>query len=296
MARQRLSLEQSILRTLQSPKCSSSPRGNPPTSLPRTPAGPQSSEIPQYPRGSDWLKHPNLEAEFHRLKLGKTNVLTLRLSEDEMFILFGYTVLDSQPMAGLFFPMWGINNAAEGAALITEVMNVCGPILKDLKVDVNLQVNATISNQLVDGQEETGQQMRHQWYQDVARITRQAKTISIECSDKTIWDDFIRFLTSLNEAPDESDYPWPDLQILHLASSSPDLLRYAQKTLVSYLAENENRSGDDAPPLSRLNVPGSFYFTTDAEILHPGWLLKNHKPRAEDDDEISVAIWTRRQD
>ncbi|KAG9049888.1 hypothetical protein FS837_008810 [Tulasnella sp. UAMH 9824] len=263
--------------------------------LSRSSARPQSSGIPRYPRGSDWLDHPNLEAEFHRLKMGKTNDLAVKLSDSEMSIIFGDIALDRQGIPVIFLPTWDINNAAEGAALITEVMRVCGPIITDLKVDVGIHVYATSSNQLVDNQEEPGQQMRHQWYQDVARITRQAKAISVECEDKALWDDFVRFLTSRDEASDESDYPWPDLQILQLLST-PDILRYAQETLATYLTENENRSGDDAPALLRLNVPGSFYATIVAEIPQADWLLKNSKPLAEDDGKISVAIWTRRED
>lgn len=248
-------------------------------------AGPQSSRIPRLTTGNDWLHHPNLEAELRRLLRG-TNSLAVILSDSALSISFGYLVCDGPGRPYLFMPSWEINNAAEGAAVITEVMKVCGPVLKDIKVNLMIDVKGTTSNQLVSDQEEPEQQMRQQWLRDFARITLKTTSIGLQCNDKALWDDFVRFFTSRNETSDGSKYPWPDLQILQLCSDEADLLRYGQETLVTYLAETETHPGEAAPALSRLNVPGSFYRSADAEIPQPELLIKSSKPRAEDDDAI----------
>ncbi|KAG9049889.1 hypothetical protein FS837_008811 [Tulasnella sp. UAMH 9824] len=300
IARTPLSFEDKVLQTLQSPMFSSSPGSNPQKSRSKTAAHAQSPGIPQWPQGNDWLHHPNLDAELRR-RISETNYLTVTLSDNNLAILFGYIRpgYGGKQIVASFYPMWAINDAAEGAAIIPEVMKVAGPILEELQVELSIfapDVNATNSKQIIGDQEEPGEQLRHQWLRDVARITRKTKTITFLCKDKASWHDFVRFVTSRNGASDGSDYPWPDLQILQLRST-PDLLRYAQETLVTYLAETANHSGEDAPALSRLNVPGSFYDTAEADNPElAGLILEKLKPRAEDAAKINSLIWTRRED
>ncbi|KIO33234.1 hypothetical protein M407DRAFT_4023 [Tulasnella calospora MUT 4182] len=249
----------------------------------------RSSELPRHPIGDSWLSRPNLGEELRR-QIRKTNHLSVTLWDGQLHILFGKYGHPGKSVPALFGPIWILHNAVEAAAIIAKVMKVCGPIIKDLQVDVALELTATAATQLFDDQNEPGQRAQNQWLWDVASITLKANIISFRCRDEATWDGFTRFLTSRNNQASNGEsslYPWPDMCILQLHAQSPDLIRSGHRTLATYV-ESENRSIEEAPALSRLCLPGSFYNTRDAANPETQWILEHVQPRAEDDNTVNT--------
>ncbi|KAG8920235.1 hypothetical protein FRC00_010294, partial [Tulasnella sp. 408] len=250
-----------------------------------------SSELPQITTEDHWLSRPNLEAEL-RQRIAGANQLTILLSNGQLDIIFGHRE-DSESgtrLPVLFAPMFSPRDATQGAAFISKVMNVCGPIIKELIFDVAIEITTTPTKQLVGGQDETTrQQIQDSWLWDVAANTPKAKIIDFTCRDEATWDNFIRILSSrISGASYERSCPWPDIQALSFSAGGPNLARYGQRALESHLEQITKTSSTMAPALSRLRVPGAFYKAAglpDPEIQR---IIDHVEPLAKEDDAIDT--------
>lgn len=249
-----------------------------------------SSELPQVTIGDCWLSRPNLEAEL-RQRIAGANELSISLSDGQLDIIFAHSP-DSKShtrLPCLFAPTFSPRDATQGAAFISKVMNVCGPIINEQIFHVAIEIIATPTKQLVTGgQEETNRQwVRAYWLRNVAINTPKAEIIDFTCRDEATWDNFIGFLLSrIGGASDGSSFPWPDMQALRFNAGDPNLARYGQRALASHLAQIEKMPSPMAPALSRL--PGAFYRVTGLPDPETQRIIDHAETRAEMDDDIDT--------